>query len=108
MQRRVFKVAAYATLFVDAYLALASVATWMMPRAYHYYLPPFGFTEISLTANLLMLIVIAWTALLAVGCLTEQSKGLQGLDGYVLLVTLVIVMTVGLGWVLVLVQHGLH
>jgi hypothetical protein len=100
MQRTVFKAAAYATLFVDAYLALASVATGAMPRQYHYYLPPFGFAGVSATPKLLLLVVVAWTALLAIGCLSAHSKGLQGLDVYVLLVTLLIMITVVLGIVL--------
>jgi len=105
VQRRVFKVAACVTLFVDAYLALACVATEMMSPEYHYYLPPFGFAAVAAVHKFLILIVIAWTALLAIGCLIDPDRRLQGLDAYVLLMTLFIMLTVPLGFVLVLFQR---
>jgi hypothetical protein len=63
MQRTGFKAAAYVTLFLDAYLALAAVATGAMPRQYHAYLPPFGLAGVSATPKLLVLMVVAWTAI---------------------------------------------
>lgn len=104
MSRTVFRAAAYGTLFVDAYLALACVATEMMPREYRYYLPPFGFAGVAATSKLLILIVVAWTAFLAAGCLSEPNRRLHGLDAYVLFVTLLIMLTVGVGFVLVALQ----
>jgi hypothetical protein len=104
MPRTVFKVAAYGTLFVDAYLALACVATEAIPREHRYYLPPFGFAGVAATPKVLILIVVAWTAFLATGCLSDPDRGLQGLDAYVLLVTLLIMLTVGVGFVLVFLQ----
>ena len=80
MRRRIFKVAAYWTLIVDAYLALACVATEMMSPEYHDYLPPFGFAGVAATAKFLILIVGGWTALLAIRGVSEPNRRLQGLD----------------------------
>jgi hypothetical protein len=100
-QITVFKAAAYTTLFVDAYLALVCVATEMMPRAFHHYLPPFGAAAVAAIPKLLILAVVAWTALLAAGCLTAPKRGVQGLEAYVLLLTLCIILSVGVGVALV-------
>lgn len=65
---------AYATLVVDAYLALASVATKATPREGHRYLPPFGFVDASDTSRFLVVLVATWTAILALGCLSACGE----------------------------------
>ena len=78
MRTTFYTAAAYETLLADAYLALAWVATRMMHREYHRYLPPFGIDGVSEGSGLLVLIVATWTAVLALGCLragrTERDE----------------------------------
>lgn len=68
MATKFFTAAAYVTLVVDAYLALASIATRMMPRDFQHYLPPFG-DGASEGFRTLVLLVATWTSVLALGCL---------------------------------------
>jgi hypothetical protein len=68
MRRRFYPAVAYGTLVVDAYLALAAVATKATPREGHRYLPPFGFVGASEASRFLVLVVATWTAILALGC----------------------------------------
>ena len=60
---------AHATLLVDAYLVLASIASQMMKNTYRTYLPPFDRVDNIEGARLFTLIVATWTAVLAMGCL---------------------------------------
>ena len=76
MSTTFFKVAAYGTLVVDAYLALAAVATRVDVRD----LPPFGSEPVTDCTRLVVLLVATWTAILAVGCLgtgTGRSERTQ-------------------------------
>jgi hypothetical protein len=73
MRRRFYLAVAYGTLVVDAYLALASVATKAIPREGHCYLPPFGFVVASEASRFLVLLVATWTAILALGCLSVSG-----------------------------------
>jgi hypothetical protein len=74
MRRRFYPAVAYGTLVVDAYLALASVATKATPREGHRYLPPFGFVVASEASRFLVLLVATWTAILALGCLSVSGE----------------------------------
>jgi hypothetical protein len=74
MRRRFYTAVAYGTLVVDAYLALASVATKATPREGHRYLPPFGFVVASEASRFLVLLVATWTAILALGCLSVSGE----------------------------------
>ena len=65
---------AYATLLLDTYLVLASVATRMMKDTYTSYLPPFGSVENTERVRFFILIVAAWTAALAIGCLKKRRR----------------------------------
>ena len=74
---------AYGTLIIDAYLALASVATRMMKAEYASSLLPFGDGEITERTRLLLLMVATWTAALAVSSLRvshsqPESPGAPG------------------------------
>jgi hypothetical protein len=73
MRNRFYLAVAYGTLVVDAYLALASVATKATPREGHRYLPPFGLVGSSEAARFLVLLVATWTAILALGCLRASG-----------------------------------
>ena len=74
MRKRFYPAVAYGTLVVDAYLALASVATKATPREGHRYLPPFGFVGASEASRFLVLLVATWTAILALGCLSVSGE----------------------------------
>jgi hypothetical protein len=65
MPTKFFTVAAYGTLVIDVYLALAAVATKVDVR----HLPPFGAERVTDGLRFLVLIVATWTATLAIGCL---------------------------------------
>jgi hypothetical protein len=69
--RSIFAVAACVTLFVDAYLALALLATSKIRPGYGWALPPFGPEGLGSTPVPVVLLVLAWTAFLAVGCLSR-------------------------------------
>ena len=73
MRRRFYPAVAYGTLVVDAYLALAALATKAMPREGHWYLPPFGFVVASEASRFLVLLIATWTAILALGCLSVSG-----------------------------------
>jgi hypothetical protein len=74
MRRRFYPAVAYGTLVVDAYLALASVATRATPREGHRYLPPFGWVGASDASRFLVVVVATWTAILALGCLRASGE----------------------------------
>jgi hypothetical protein len=74
MPTRFYTAVAYGTLVVDAYLALASVATKAIPREGHRYLPPFGLVGVSEASRFLVLLVATWTAILALGCLRASGE----------------------------------
>jgi hypothetical protein len=74
MRRTFYTAVAYGTLVVDAYLALASVATKAIPREGRRYLPPFGFVGVSEASRFLVLLVATWTAILALGCLRASGE----------------------------------
>jgi hypothetical protein len=73
MGKRFYTAWAYGTLIVDAYLALASVATRAAPQVRHY-LPPYNWVPVSVAGHFLMLLVATWTAILALGCLRADSE----------------------------------
>ena len=64
---------AYGTLVADVYLALASVATRMMQPQYRHYLPPFGSDGNTELSRSTVLLVVNWTAILAMGCLSADK-----------------------------------
>ena len=64
---------AYGTLVADVYLALASVATKMMQPQYRGYLPPFGSDGNTELSRSTVLLVVTWTAILAMGCLSADK-----------------------------------
>lgn len=68
-----FTALAYATLVVDGYLALAAVATKVVPQVRRY-LPPFAWLDVSETTRYLVLLVATWTAFLALGCLRPTGS----------------------------------
>jgi hypothetical protein len=74
MRTRFYTAVAYGTLALDAYLALACVATRAIPRDGHRYLPPFGFVGASEASRFVVLSVATWTAILALGCLREGGE----------------------------------
>ena len=69
MRATFYTVIAYGTLVVDAYLALASIATRVGVR----HLPPFGSERVSDSSRLLVIVVATWTAVLVVGCFRARS-----------------------------------
>ncbi len=77
MRTTFYTAAAYGTLVVDAYLALASVATKALPREGHRFLPPFGFVGASQASRFVVLLVATWTAILALGCLKASDEKRQ-------------------------------
>jgi hypothetical protein len=74
VQSKFYPAVAYGTLVVDAYLALAAVATRATPREVHRYLPPFGLVGESEASRFLVLLVATWTAILALGCLRASDE----------------------------------
>jgi hypothetical protein len=68
--RSIFGAAACVTLFVDAYLALALLATCQIKAGYQWALPPFGPDGLGSTPVPVVLLILVWTAFLAVGCLS--------------------------------------
>jgi hypothetical protein len=107
MRTTFYKVVAYSTLFVDAYLALALVATAAMPRPYHHYLPPFGLEGVAAAPRILVLLVVTWTAFLAVGCLGANNRQLQGIELIVVFWVLLLLVIVWLALVLPCIVAGL-
>jgi hypothetical protein len=74
MRSSLFGIAACVTLFADAYLALALLATRQVQRSYPWWaLPPFGLEGLRSIPPPLVLLVLAWTAFLAVGCLSRRG-----------------------------------
>ena len=63
---------AYGTLFVDAYLALVSVATRMMKGPFASSLLPVDSGDISERTRFFILLVATWTAALAIGSLRSN------------------------------------
>jgi hypothetical protein len=106
MRTTFYKVAAYGTLFLDAYLGLALVATGMMPREGHQYLPPFGFAGVAAPPRNFVLLIITWTALLAVGCLGANSKPLQRVPFAVVFWVLLLLAVIWLAFVLPYLVEG--
>jgi hypothetical protein len=68
------RITAYITLLLDAYLLLASVATMNMKTQYHAYLPPFSLRSVEALPRALIVLVVGWTALLAVACLLLTNR----------------------------------
>jgi hypothetical protein len=66
---KTYVVLAYSILVVDAYLALAALAT----RAGVQNLPPFGIGRVSDSSRFYAMTVATWTAVLAFGCLRRAS-----------------------------------
>jgi len=75
MRGGLFGIAAGVTLFVDAHLVLALLASRRIEPHYHWALPPFGLDGVRSTPAPVVLIVIAWTAFLAAGCLRGRGTG---------------------------------
>jgi hypothetical protein len=71
-----FKLCAILTLFFNVYLALSLLALARMSNMYYHRLPPLGWDGPRATPTLLFVVVIAWTAILAIGCLygLRQTK----------------------------------
>ncbi len=65
--------AAIATLLADAYLILALLATQRMKPEYHHYLPPFGTEAARPIPRAAWLVLVSWTAILAVGSLKAAT-----------------------------------
>lgn len=74
MRMKFYTVLVYGTLFVDAYLVLASLAARMMQAQYRTYLSPFGSDGVSNPQHIPVLMIATWTAVLAIGCLKTQSS----------------------------------
>jgi hypothetical protein len=74
MRSGIFGIAAWLTLFVDAYLALALLATRQIWPSYRWALPPYGLEGLRSTPAPVVLCVLAWTAFLAVGCLSGRGR----------------------------------
>lgn len=94
MRANFYTVLAYGTLFVDAYLALASVAIRMMNREYSSYLLPFGTGKFSGEQRFLVLIIATWTAALALGCLKlhgaqKSNHTMPGIIWFILILSVV-------------------
>jgi hypothetical protein len=73
MRTGIFGIAAGLTLLADAYLGLALLASSKIEPAYHWALPPFGLEGVRSTPAPVVLAVLAWTAFLAVGCLSRPE-----------------------------------
>jgi hypothetical protein len=73
LQTTIYIGLAYATLVVDAYLALALVASRAMRRQYMSHVLPFGSDGILDASPFVVLFVVSWTAVLAIGCLRTTS-----------------------------------
>ena len=69
-----FTIAAYVTLFADAYLVLASLASKMMQNVSASYLLPFHSEENPGETHVIVLVVATWTSVLAVGCLSSRQR----------------------------------
>jgi hypothetical protein len=100
MRRRFYAAVAYGTLVVDAYLALASVASKATPREGHRYLPPFGWVGASEASRFLVLVVATWTAILALGCLRAGGEQREGPHSAAVLWFVVVLAVVWLSLVL--------
>lgn len=89
IQEVFFRLLAYGTLFVDAYLGLAFNASRLMQNE----IPPFGWPGF-LMPRPLQLGIICWTAVLAVGCLSgrEKPKPILGLILWPMLVICLILI----------------
>ena len=86
---KLFMLLAYSTLVVDAYLALASLATRMGVER----LPPFGSGRVADSSRFYAMLVASWTALLAFGCLRRISPDQdqpQGIGLYWFILVLVL------------------
>lgn len=83
MRTKIYQTIAYLTLFVDAYLVLASIATRMMKAEYTQFLPPFGPGSGPEPSRILVLIIATWTSVLAVGCLNQSRKQSDSTPGSV-------------------------
>jgi hypothetical protein len=68
----VFKVGAVSTLVFDAYLLLSLLAITRMKTRYESWLPPLGSEFGRSIPGVVVVVVVLWTALLAIGCLARQ------------------------------------
>ena len=69
-----FKTLGAATLFLDAYLILSMLALERMSRRYHGWLPPLGWQSLAEVPRLVILSIVLWTGLLAIGCLSQRRR----------------------------------
>lgn len=78
---RSFQIIAILSLLADAYIGLVLIAMVRMQAAYLYLLPPFGRKDVQAIPRSLWLLLIVWTATLAIGCLWNRRPSPRDQNG---------------------------
>lgn len=66
------RIIAIISLFADAYIGLVLIAMNRMQPAYLRFLPPFGRKDVQAIPRSLWMLLLAWTATLAIACLWNR------------------------------------
>ena len=74
---KLLRIIAVISLFADAYIGLVLIAMDRMQAAYLRFLPPFGRKDLQAIPRSLWMLLIAWTATLAIACLCNRPAALR-------------------------------
>jgi hypothetical protein len=94
MRTAFFTTLAYCTLFIDAYMSLAVIATRMMKAEFAPRLLLMDSSRISEGTRFGVLFIATWTMFLAIGCLRSSKESTDGshFPGMIWFVSVVVVV----------------